>query len=502
MEDGLDFKEFAIIVWNFCTLSPFHMAKMIFEIFDIEMINELERADIEAMYRFMYDCDDHDEFYVAQVPYDNEGNISKQEFASFVSKRKHIIQPALDYQLRLRKKMGGFIMWEGLAGFRRRMFLVYDEQSATMEEALLAIVASEDPNKVQRKLDADRLLKEKAEAMAAEANKAAEELRAIQRAKEDKRRQDELTAEDRFMKLYWVALEQKRLDFENKEFFLTDAEERYEERMEIYNILDKYIIAQNEFWEARDQKELDTMIGEKDDHDARYRDYVKQNEGKLQFQSEALRFAFNAKLKQLEAERNAKKVVPAKTQKEFEIENASAELDKKEEVIARNHMLISAGALKSKVKAQQIRPVNFNDENTLARKVCKKDEIKAAELAAHDIIWEEVKEKATKHAHNHVNKIQTERKNDLIRVEFELATSYGSRITAWEYLMDRKQDKYVWYNRSTQEIMHQKTAICEYCDYIFEQSDVLCKQCNPERPRSMKNQLLYRPLGFKDIRVD
>ena len=58
------------------------MAKMIFEIFDIEMINELERADIEAMYRFMYDCDDHDEFYVAQVPYDNEGNISKQEFAS------------------------------------------------------------------------------------------------------------------------------------------------------------------------------------------------------------------------------------------------------------------------------------------------------------------------------------------------------------------------------------------------------------------------------------
>ena len=54
-EEGLSFREFAIVCWNYCTMSAAQMARSIFEIFDVEGADELERADVEAMYRLMYD---------------------------------------------------------------------------------------------------------------------------------------------------------------------------------------------------------------------------------------------------------------------------------------------------------------------------------------------------------------------------------------------------------------------------------------------------------------
>ena len=85
-------------------------------------------------------------------------------------------------------------------------------------------------------------------------------------------------------------------------------------------------------------------------------------------------------------------------------------------------------------------------------------------------------------------------------MEFELATTYGSRITRWEYCWDRENEKNVYVNLDTLEVIHQKTAICEKCDTIFDQSDKKCKGC--DSLRSAKNQALYRPLGYKDIRID
>lgn len=77
---------------------------------------------------------------------------------------------------------------------------------------------------------------------------------------------------------------------------------------------------------------------------------------------------------------------------------------------------------------------------------------------------------------------------------------YGSRNTSWEYVRDPQQDKMVYVNSDTLEVIHAKTAICEMCDKIFEQSDKRCKGCNAMR--SVRNQKFYRPLGFKDIRID
>jgi hypothetical protein len=502
-EEGLNFEEFAVVCWNYCTIAPTHMAKLVFEIYDVEAVGHLEKPDIESLYCMLYDCDEHDEYYVNELPFSADDSITKTAFSTYVGKNRHIIQPCLDYQNRLRRKFGGYILWETLAGHRKRQFLVYDEKSASMEEALTAIVKSEDPNRKMRKMEADRAMAEAKAVAEAEAAAAAEELRALDRAKEEEARREELSSENRFMKLHWMALDTLREKFEHTEFLVDDAYRRHEDKQDLYDTLDRYKVSSDEYWEVKDQAELVLQIGTDDDHKARYTDLIKTPEGRQVREFTIYKHALKAKAAVLEGVRKAKTshgIVPARTSVENEIDLNLGEIEKKKQRIIQNRILISQGALKSKVKAALIRPVDFYDEKKLCNKVCSKVEMKAAEELARAEIYEETKAKAIASAEAFIKKRKDERDLDLKRVEFELASTYGSRITRWEYCWDRPNEKYVYVNLDTLEVIHQKTAICEMCDSIFDQSDKKCKGCDSFR--SAKNQMLYRPLGYKDIRID
>lgn len=499
-EEGLNFKEFAIVCWNYCTMSVSQLARSIFEIFDLEPADELERADIEAMYRMMYDCEEHDEYYVRKLPFNKKSDtIGRIEFCDYVSKDRHIIQPAVDYQKRLRSKMGGFLMWENLAGFRRRMFMVYDTQSKTTVEAVLNIINSEDPNRKARKMAADRILEEKRLMAEAKAAAEAEEQRAIERAKEEEARKREMAAEDRFMKLYWLALDQKRAEFEDDEFLVDDAWRRKEARLELYALLDSYQKASDEYWSKMDVKDLDLMIGTDADHDARFKDLLKTPDGKVTVEYTTLRLFFARKDQEFE-QMKKQHAANSKLKGHLVVQDSQIEIGKKIERVLTNRALIAAGALKSKAKAAQLRVVEFSEESKLMKQLGSKAEIKQAHDDACEEIREELKKVTISKAETHIQERRKEREMDLKRVNFELATCYGSRITQWEYLWDRPNEKYVYVNTDTMEVVHAKTAICEMCDAFFDQSDKHCKQCNAGR--STKNQLLYRPLGFKDIRID
>ncbi len=500
-QEGLSFKEFAIVCWNYCTMQPHQFARMIFEIFDVEKTDLLEKPDVETIYRFMYDCEDFDEYYVNKVPFekDKDGNetIEKVKFCEFLSKNKHIIQPALDYQRRLRSKMGGQMLWDNLAGFRRRMFFVHDEQSASTSEALLNIINSEDPNRRARKQAAERVLAEKKAAMEAKANAAMEELRAIERAREEEERRKELSAEDRFMKVYWTALDNMRAQFEDEEFLIDDAWRRREKRLELFDLLDTYEKASDEYWAKTDMEDFALMTGTDDDHEARYKEFLKTADGKVTFNYTAIKHALESKDADFEKKEAATK---KKDNLRLAVQDALIEREKKVEKVLMNRALIAAGALKSKTKAAQLRPVDFIEENKLMKQICSKSEIEKAELQARTTVWNELKKSTLSKAETFINDRKKERAQDLKRVEFEIATTYGSRITRWEHLYDRANEKYVYMNVDTMEIIHVKTAICEQCDSLFEQTEKLCKKCDSRR--STKNQLLYRPLGFKDIRID
>jgi len=190
----------------------------------------------------------------------------------------------------------------------------------------------------------------------------------------------------------------------------------------------------------------------------------------------------------------------SRTATHMQVLDAIVEFEKKLNKLMHNRAMIAAGALKSKSKAASIRPVDFNDEAKLVKKlITKAEDIQCKEQARKEI-WNHTKEAAVSKARTLIDRRIVDRAMNLKRVEFEMATAYGSRISSWEYCWDRPNEKYVYINSDTMEVIHAKTAICEQCDTLFEQSEKKCKTC--DSGRSTKSQMLYRPLGFKDIRID
>jgi hypothetical protein len=135
----LSFVNFGILIWNYCTLRPSDLARHIFEIYDVDITGQLERPDLESIYKMMYDCDDHDEHCISQFPFDKDGVTKKWEFIDHCNRKRHLIKPATDYQRRLRHRTGGLLMWEALTRYRVRTFAVHDSQVGkfTLSEKLL-----------------------------------------------------------------------------------------------------------------------------------------------------------------------------------------------------------------------------------------------------------------------------------------------------------------------------------------------------------------------------
>ena len=107
----LDFPSFALIVWNYCTLTSAALARMIFEIFDPERNGTLEMVDIKTIYQMLYDSSDFDEKEIARLPFDKFNRISKARFIGHCKNHHHIIQPMIDYQSIMRRRLGGILMY-------------------------------------------------------------------------------------------------------------------------------------------------------------------------------------------------------------------------------------------------------------------------------------------------------------------------------------------------------------------------------------------------------
>jgi hypothetical protein len=93
---------------------------------------------VEAMYRMLYDAENHDTKHITYIKFDEDGKITKEKFIKHMKSKKFVIKPALDYQNRMKKQLGGVIMWEGLAGYRKRHFSVFDSKVCVSFHNVLA----------------------------------------------------------------------------------------------------------------------------------------------------------------------------------------------------------------------------------------------------------------------------------------------------------------------------------------------------------------------------
>ncbi len=386
-------------------------------------------------------------------------------------------------------------MWESVAAYRRKNFEVFDKESNNLDEAFTAIMNSEDVHRRRRKMEADALLKLEQEKILAQAEEAERALEERERKIEEEKKRMISTAPDRFMKKAWEVFEAKKVEFEKELFSIDQVMERREARLNLYKLLDNAVEISSSYYVGAEENEVRLTIGTDADHVARYKDWLKSAEGKVTAKRTSLHIALTSLMAKIIDEKKKAKLFRSKKKSEKEI-MALTIIDEIEKELHKIEQIKSGDTeLKRRYKPKQ-----FAEEISTAYKLCGREAYAAAEAEAADRLCKELKETTITGMYANLEQKREERRRNAIRKEFELASSYGARDTRYEYVWDQPNDKMVYVNIDTMQVLHAKTAICEKCDATIEQSELRCGDCGTGR--SAKNLRLYRPLGFKDIRVD
>eukprot|EP01038_Epipyxis_sp_PR26KG_P013502 gene13502-18116_t len=303
--EGLNYREFTIMLWNYCTFTPYNLGRYLFEIFDIDNQKILEKSEVETMYCMMYDCEECDEIYINTFPYhqkiisiptasdtnnqpyyyhrhhhntatiptktNDENNsiqitklmIHKEDFILFCiqNDKQTLIQPAIDYQARIRKKLGGTKLWETVTNLRIMDYKIVDDQNETLQLSLSTIINNNDIRIfVNKQIKAEELLKTKKKLIEEKAEYAEREFRLLEEEKETTRMLNEELAPDKPMKQAWKEFEDKYNEFVSTEYTTEDIWQRREDRSDLYNLFDRAVAISSDYFIWKDNH--DTEITE------------------------------------------------------------------------------------------------------------------------------------------------------------------------------------------------------------------------------------------------
>jgi hypothetical protein len=490
---SLNFKDTVLFIYKFLSLNVTKLCQMVFEIYDIDNSGYLERPDIESLYTYLWDCDDHDERFMSTLPFNKEKKCKKDSFINHCEKKRDLIEPVIKFQKKLRKIFGGIIMWEILARHRNTNFSVFDSQSGTLEQSMYAIIMSEDPNIAKKKKDLEIEMENQKLKLIKDAEEAQEQLELRLKEVEEERYAMALPTL-RPMEKAWKRFERKKERFIEAVYSLDDVVQRNEERLEIFEVLDDAIEKDVEHGILADEETINAAVGCDADHEARYQTWRKEDkDANSNYNRNYLKILMKHMLENIEEEKkNSKKKIKTtvKTEKELQLTASLLVIEREVEHITHYK------SIKKRINHYH----QLEKEKLVAGKYAKKNEKDYAHECTKDLLYDELKAETLSNMYEELEKTRTDRIRKQKISEYEVATRFGSRITKWERVWDKPNDRMCYINFDTMEIIHIKTAICENCDNCFEQTDVKCTVC--DTPRSGPNQHLFRPLGYKDIRID
>lgn len=189
----LNFNEFVVGIWNFCTFDSKLMVKFAFDLFDVDKSGDLSAAECDALVRMLYgerkNTDVDVASLIADMDTDGDGSVTMEELHNLCVSFKPLMKPAFDMQEQLRKKLIGVKFWKKKMKARVKEF-----ELQSVEEILLR----------QRKMG----LEEKKKQFEEELARLREERLKMENASEE-----ELAA----MKQKEAELEAQRLENETKE---------------------------------------------------------------------------------------------------------------------------------------------------------------------------------------------------------------------------------------------------------------------------------------------
>lgn len=509
---GITFEKFIINLWHYCTLGTAGIARYCFELFDVDNLGILEKPDLETMYKMLYDCDEHDERQIQLFPLNaNDESVTKKDFIDHARKNKHLIQPALDYQSKLQKKIGGIVMWTLLTSFRYRRFRAHDETAPTLAEALVAILDSEEVVRVKVIEDVDAIMAEQAAKIAAEEAEFAREMKEREEAERERKLKAELKPEDKVLVDAWRELEDMKSDYIDTKWTIEKMAKKIKRREAMYEHFDRTAALYNVYHKKKEMELIEITTGTDEDHWARMREICKSKKGGIVYKRTKLLHTFALVSARLEAKNKKKGLVARsgstkrKSKQELQIESCVTNLEdhKKAEEELEELFKVDLLAARAKQKMEDERTAKeseatmFKDEADTAYRMATPEEATAAIKSADLELFESIRERTMAEMHETIAEQKEEQRRFIVKKEFDIITNFGSRTTKWEELYDKKSGLYLYLNSETGERKHIKTAICEKCDNCFAQSDIRCAKC--DAVRSARAQKLYRPLGYGNI---
>ena len=146
--DGeIDFGEFFVAVYNFCSFNADSLLNFCFNIFDVDRSGSIERAEVKALVKMMRGnsskLDQKADALLKKMDRDGDGEMSLSEFKAMNKTAPSILQPAFELKSQLTEVICGASWWKKQEASRRKLNLgdlipLYTKlrDSGSMEEAI------------------------------------------------------------------------------------------------------------------------------------------------------------------------------------------------------------------------------------------------------------------------------------------------------------------------------------------------------------------------------
>lgn len=455
----LDFREYVVGVWNFCTYDAGLLTKLAFSIFDVEKTGSLEMAECDALLRMVYNVRKADPALLKKMDVNGDGTVTLEELEQMVEVHNYILQPAFDIQRALRQHVCGVRYWEAETQRRRIYFSGYDASAQSSWESIQQILEIKHKERVAEEQRQHEI--EEAERRAQlEASKQRElrlreELAARRRRRAAERRARSETTEARAVKATKAAMDAAEAAMD-EECIAEDLDVRIAQRDAFWKAFDEWVGACRVARAVERERRMKLAAGA--DAETKLSDHVNTEHGKAAFDSEvALNYAYDLHDRLITAKR------------------CNALATKLAKALVVDHF--GDGSFEPTGVAK------------FAMRLTSKTSLAAAREQARIALLEDMRATEEKRVLAELNAFDREQEDLLERTRIDRIGRRGGPDSKWERLWSGAHGAPYWHNWQTNTSLWEQPHVCHSCDAAIEVDDWRCFHCNTDR--SAHNQALY-----------
>uniref|UniRef100_A0A7S2CHR9 Calmodulin n=1 Tax=Octactis speculum TaxID=3111310 RepID=A0A7S2CHR9_9STRA len=464
---ALNFSEFAVGVWNYCTYDVRLITKLAFDIFDIDQQGKLDLAECDALLRMVYDVPHLDNIegppsgkeIMELIDVNGDGEVTIDEFSDLMETHLYILQPALDLQRALRQRLLGVKFWDGLTELRRQLFAAEDSLASNSIESMKEILVIKQKERESRQHQEEEALSEEEQAHILEQKERARRKHAEKQYQKKRRVQKlnaQITEEEKAEKLALAEVRECRLMLEEP-FTFDQLSERRQAREALYSAANKLKDASLAALNVRQANERKNSI----EVDRSVDLFLQSKAGRNRLAFE-VQLAYGREMAEWCERGNSLRAVFTPFFTPTEGGTAST----------------ATGLVKRFTRAKNL---------------------SAARQGAHSAILNEfMAEHKTKLSETHAS----ERANQQTFTEalfVELVAVFFGPDTEWEKLWDPDSSAPYWYHIPSGRTEWLRPAICHNCDAFIDPMDARCFECDTDRTAA--NVELYTGLSAEALRL-